>query len=752
MLKINWWHSLRAQSFIAVMAFGFLLACLFIFYALPEQARWVNDDLSKTAQRSLQQLSTSVKTPLLTRQYAELYEQIDNQLDIQPNWKAIKIVDTATGNQLYPLDVWNGATQSGDMLLSQQIMFLEKSLASITLVVNFTNEINESSKLHYTLIYIQFMILVLFFMALAWLVDYRITKPLRSLEFAFAQLAKGDFDCHVDKHQNNEVGSVISAFNHMATEVASNHQKLNTLRIQAESASKAKSDFMASMSHELRTPLNAILGLAQLYEYDDLANKVQKDNAKSIYRAGEHLLLLINDVLDLTAIESGNMQFSFDYASIKRVVEESVALVSELVKAQSMTIHTEGFNELEGLCFYIDERRFKQVMLNLLSNAIKYNKPHGDIFISCSVSSNNQCTINVADTGYGFAADDVSRLFKPFDRLGAETSNINGTGIGLVITRELVERMQGEIRVQSELNKGSCFSLIFNGFKQADVPIKTDLLAKTDSTIQSDIADISEQHVSAETFLILEVLVAEDQVTNQLVLKQQLTLLGVHSTFVSNGEQAWQTLQDKRFNILLTDIQMPILDGLGLAKKIRADERFKDLAIIAITANIIKENIDACYDAGMNGFLTKPVELAKLKSLLMEHSATMVNAHIEAKKPSEVASDSFDQLDLALLNAMLGDDPTVHCMVFNAFLQTAGEQVKLISAYATSENYADLSFQAHGLKSSSKSVSALLLADICQQVETLATNGSVTAEHVSDLEQCFNEVVVQLTRYCEYYE
>ena len=324
MLKINWWHSLRAQSFIAVMAFGFILACLFIFYALPEQARWVNDDLSKTAQRSLQQLSTSVKTPLLTRQYAELYEQIDNQLDIQPNWKAIKIVDTATGNQLYPLDVWNGATQSGDMLLSQQIMFLEKSLASITLVVNFTNEINESSKLHYTLIYIQFMILVLFFMALAWLVDYRITKPLRSLEFAFARLAKGDFDCHVDKHQNNEVGSVISAFNHMATEVASNHQKLNTLRIQAESASKAKSDFMASMSHELRTPLNAILGLAQLYEYDDLANKVQKDNAKSIYRAGEHLLLLINDVLDLTAIESGNMQFSFSYVPIKSILEESV--------------------------------------------------------------------------------------------------------------------------------------------------------------------------------------------------------------------------------------------------------------------------------------------------------------------------------------------------------------------------------------------------------------------------------------------
>ncbi|GGP79061.1 ATP-binding protein [Shewanella ulleungensis] len=740
MLKINWWHSLRAQSFIAVIAFGVLLACLFVFYALPEQARWVNDDLSKTAQRSLQQLSTSVTTPLLTRQYAELYEQINNQLEIQPNWKSIKIVDATTGNQLYPLDSWTGAVQSGDMLLSQQITFLNKPLANITLVVNFTNEINESSKLHYTLIYIQFTILVFILIGLAWLVDYRITKPLRSLELAFSRLAKGDFECHVDKQQHNEVGSVINAFNQMATEVASNHQKLNTLRIQAESASKAKSDFMASMSHELRTPLNAILGLAQLYDYDDLANKVQKDNAKSIYRAGEHLLLLINDVLDLTAIESGNMQFNFDYVPIKRVVEESLEFVSELINAQSITIQTEGLVELEGLCVYIDERRFKQVMLNLLSNAIKYNKPQGHIHIRCQVSTNHQCKISVADTGYGFAADDVTRLFKPFDRLGAETSNINGTGIGLVITRELVERMQGEITVESELNKGSCFSLIFNGFEQNTLPKNTQLPLQTVTTSTSNILPT------------LEVLVAEDQVTNQQVLKQQLSILGVNGTFVSNGEQAWQALQDKHFDILLTDIQMPLLDGLNLAKRIRTENLYEHLVIIAVTANIIKKNIDDCYAVGMNGFLTKPVELVQLKSLLMEHSTGMVNAHIQSNLSPVISSDSFDQLDLSLLVAMLGDDISVHCMVFNAFLQSAGEQIKLINAYAANKNYTDLAFQAHGLKSSSKSIAALSLADFCQQIESLAENNSVQSESIHELELCFNEVIVQLTRYCEHYE
>ena len=142
MLKIRGFRSLRAQSFIVVLLCGLLMACLFMFYALPEQARWVNDGLSKAAQRSLAQLSTSITTPLLTRQYAELYEEIDSQLQTRPNWKSIKIVDVDSKNQLYPLDNWVRANENGDMLLSQQVIFLDKPLANISLVVNFTNEIN----------------------------------------------------------------------------------------------------------------------------------------------------------------------------------------------------------------------------------------------------------------------------------------------------------------------------------------------------------------------------------------------------------------------------------------------------------------------------------------------------------------------------------------------------------------------------------------------------------------------------------
>lgn len=741
MLKINWWRSLRVQSFIAVMVFGFLLICLFVFYALPEQARWVNDGLSKAAQRSLQQLSTSITTPLLTRQYAELYEQIDSQLEIQPNWKAIRVVDTATQNQLYPLNEWLRENEAGDVTLKERVEFLDKPLAEITLVVNFETEVNEAAKLHYTLIYIQFFILVIFFIALAWLVDFRITTPLRSLEIAFSKLAKGNFDCRVSVQQKNEIGSVTNSFNKMASEVANSHQKVNALRIQAESASKAKSDFMANMSHELRTPLNAILGLAQLYQYDSNASEIQKENAQSIYQAGEHLLLLINDVLDLTSIESGNLQFNFEYAPVKDMLVNCIELVSELARVELVSLHTHDIDSLEGVYLYVDKRRFKQVLLNLLSNAIKYNKVRGRIDIRCKVDSDTRCNIDIEDTGCGFSQDDILRLFKPFDRLGAETSKTHGTGIGLVITKELVERMQGELKVSSKIDNGSCFNLSFNSFT------KNAVVAEHISPTGVEATTINKQALP-----VIKVLVAEDQLTNQQVLKQQLTMLGVDSTFANNGAQAWQILQSDHFDMLLSDIQMPLLNGLELAKKIRSSKKYDELIIIAVTANIMKNNIEACHACGMNGFITKPVELESLKSLLLEYAKGITNTEKNQIEVKEQTSCTFTQLDMPLLCSMLGNEPQTHCLVFNAFLQTACEQVKLIEAYTHSANYTDLAFQAHGLKSSAKSVAALKLSDICQKIESLAEQKKLDETLFFELEITFNEVLAQLKIYCNQYE
>lgn len=739
MLKTSWLNNLRAQSFIVVLCLGLLLAAVFIFYALPEQARWVNNDLSKAAKRSLQQLSASITSPLLTQQYAQLYENIDSQLAIHPNWQAMKITDAVTDLQLYPLDSWPQFNHPDDKVIKHTVLFLNKPLANIELVVNFKTEIAESSKLHYTLIYSQFFILFIVFSGVAFLVDRRITKPLKELEVAFKRLAKDDFECQLPYMPSNEVGSVISAFNNMVEEVYINHNNLNSLRVKAESASRAKSDFMASMSHELRTPLNAILGLAQIYDYDPEATDTHKKNAKSIYQAGEHLLLLIDDVLDLTSIESGNMQFIFEYLPLKGILSESVKLVSELVKVNQVKIFIDDTSVADDVYLYIDRRRFKQVMLNLLSNAIKYNKPQGRIIVSCKIDKNSRCEIKVEDTGYGFSEAAKERLFKPFDRLGAETSNINGTGIGLVITKQLVEHMEGEISAESEVGVGSEFSLMFTTFIR-----QQETLDEPNQAIHRKV----ENEILVQS--TLKVLIAEDQITNQQVLKQQLNILDIEPTFASDGEQAWEILKKEAFDILLTDIQMPKLNGLELAKRIRAQKQFNNLIIIAITANIIQENVHACEKAGMNDFITKPIELNKLSELLNKY-ARMTN---ESSKLSsqELEFNELEQLDLELLQAMLGDDTAIHCLVFEAYLKSVSEQVKLILKHKKSLNYKELAFQAHGLKSSSKSIAAINLANICEKIEGDAEKELCDEATFNQFELCLNEVITQIQGYCFKYK
>ncbi|XQF89700.1 hybrid sensor histidine kinase/response regulator [Pseudoalteromonas espejiana] len=250
------------------------------------------------------------------------------------------------------------------------------------------------------------------------------------------------------------------------------------------------------------------------------------------------------------------MQFNFEYAPVKDMLVNCIELVSELARVELVSLYTHDIDSLEGVYLYVDKRRFKQVLLNLLSNAIKYNKVRGRIDIRCKMDSDTRCNIDIEDTGCGFSQDDILRLFKPFDRLGAETSKTHGTGIGLVITKELIERMQGELKVSSKIDNGSCFKVSFNSFT------KDAVVAEHLSPIGVETTTINKQALP-----LIKVLVAEDQLTNQQVLKQQLTMLGVDSTFANNGAQAWQILQSNHFDMLLSDIQMPLLNGLELAKK-----------------------------------------------------------------------------------------------------------------------------------------------------------------------------------------
>ena len=221
----------------------------------------------------------------------------------------------------------------------------------------------------------------------------------------------------------------------------------------AEQASQAKSNFLSSMSHELRTPLNAILGFSQLLEMD-AKEETTRYNSQEIIKAGSHLLSLINEILDFSRIESGNIELSIEECCLNIILNDSLSLIAPLVEKHSIEID----NKVSTLTYInVDETRFKQVIINILSNAIKYNSENGKVIIDCSSTARNMLCLSIADTGAGLTPEQLSNLFEPFERLGAQNSNIEGTGLGLKISKDLIELMGGTITVESTVGKGSSF-------------------------------------------------------------------------------------------------------------------------------------------------------------------------------------------------------------------------------------------------------------------------------------------------------
>jgi signal transduction histidine kinase len=231
--------------------------------------------------------------------------------------------------------------------------------------------------------------------------------------------------------------------------------ELNKAKLDAEKANRAKSDFLSSMSHELRTPMNAVLGFAQVLESEDLTED-QLDSVKEILTAGHHLLELINEVLDLSKIESDNLGLTLEVLDLKPILQKCLSLVQSLAIKNGIKIIDTISPDCQFSVF-ADELRIKQVLLNLISNAIKYNRVDGCIILSCEKTDSKTLKISVEDTGTGLSVEQLSKLFQPFERLNAKNSTIEGTGIGLVISKKLMEAMNGRIGVSSIEGKGSCF-------------------------------------------------------------------------------------------------------------------------------------------------------------------------------------------------------------------------------------------------------------------------------------------------------
>ncbi|MEO6146466.1 MAG: ATP-binding protein [Sulfuriferula sp.] len=394
------------------------------------------------------------------------------------------------------------------------------------------------------------------------------------------------------------------------------HELTNAMAA-AEKANLAKSDFLSSMSHELRSPLNAILGFAQLMDSGSpQPTPTQKASLNQILQAGWYLLELINQVLDLALIESGKLSLSLESMSLLDVMLECQAMIEP--QAQKSGIHV-GFPQFDGPYFVQADRiRVKQVLINLLSNAIKYNRKGGTVKVTCGDSrTTGRTRISVHDTGQGLSAEKLTQLFQPFNRLGQEAGIEEGTGIGLVVSKRLVELMEGEIGAESIVGQGSIFWIELNLSAAPQLPFGAEASSELLQTCIRAGADL-------RTLLYVEDNSANMQLVEQLIARR--TDLCLLSAVDGPGGIALARLHQP--NVILMDINLPGISGVQALKILREDPATAHIPVLAISANAMPRDIRKGLEAGFFRYLTKPIkfdEFMKALDMALEFAETGVD-------------------------------------------------------------------------------------------------------------------------------
>jgi PAS domain S-box-containing protein len=390
----------------------------------------------------------------------------------------------------------------------------------------------------------------------------------------------------------------------------------NTFELQeakavAEKANLAKSDFLSSMSHELRSPLNAILGFAQLIESDTPGpTPAQKASIDQILHAGWFLLELINEILDLAVVESGRLALSLEAVSLPEVLIECQEMIEPQAQKRGISM---SFPKFTAPCYIkADRTRLKQVLINLLSNAIKYNQADGTVVVDCALSTGGRMRISVQDTGAGMSPDMLAQLFQAFNRLGKEASGEEGTGIGLVVSKRLVELMQGEIGAESIVDEGSVFwiELIHDTDPHAEY-----IKAASTSMVAAHLATGSR----TRTLLYVEDNPANMKLIEQLIARRpDLRLLTAQ-----NGKDGVRLALSRVPDVILMDINLPGISGIEAMKIIRQDPATAHIPIVALSANAIPSDIEKGLEAGFFRYLTKPIKVNEFMDTLavaLEHT------------------------------------------------------------------------------------------------------------------------------------
>ena len=484
----------------------------------------------------------------------------------------------------------------------------------------------------------------------AWLLVRRlghtITTPIDAITtIAREVVEKRDYSRRAPRISEDEAAALVDSFNAMLTEIeqrtlALEGSKQEVMRLnerleqrvqertmqlelanaelelaieEARNANQAKSAFLSSMSHELRTPLNAILGFAQILAADNMPTtpEQKKEFAGHILKSGRHLLTLINEILDLAKVEAGALTLSMEPVGLAEVLAECRSMIEPLAAARGIRVQfpRSGSPENAAALVQADRTRLKQVLLNLLSNAVKYNREGGTVSVECAAHAPDRLRLSVVDTGMGLRPEQVAALFQPFNRLGQENGTQEGTGIGLVFTKRLVELMKGEIGAASTPGVGSTFWIELTTAGGAH-----GALAQLAAPARQDAGQAAAAPDSAAPRLILYI---EDNPAN-LRLVQEIVAFRADLRLLSapDGHAGLALAHTHRPAVILMDLNLPGMSGFEVLAQLRRDPATAHIPAIALTANAMPRDIERGLSAGFARYLTKPIDIEQLNAAI----------------------------------------------------------------------------------------------------------------------------------------
>ncbi len=537
-------------------------------------------------------ISQALSTSMLTPQGMYMaHENIRIMGNSQPEYQQIY-------EQLFPVGERGGYVeyvQDGEQYVG--VAMLEPNTRWLVIASGLKHEVFASA--YRTGIVVLLVTLFFCFAVCAVVVRYasRVLDALISLIRYAKHVSEGNLNVRLTPtDRTDELGVLHNSLENLVSTLQEMFQE-------RQKADRMKDEFLANMSHEIRTPLNAIMGMTHLAEQENTDSGKRKLYLKRIKVAADSLLGIINDILDISKVEAGKMIIESNVFHLKEMVEDTMGIHHEAARAKGLSLLFDCDSSTHPH-YMGDSMRIRQVLNNLLSNAIKFTE-QGQISIRCweepsdSRLDKARLYFQVTDTGMGISDELISKLFQPFTQADASvTRKFGGTGLGLAICRRLVMLMDGEIWLESTINEGSVFTFYLTLSIAGGVDVKSAYQEKQQASIPEDMSGIANK----------KILLAEDNDINQVIFKELLMSLGVQVTAVSNGQEAVEAVEKEKFHLILIDMQMPVMGGLEATRIIREMKEGKDVTIIALTANARSEDRMEAQNAGMNDYLTKPID------------------------------------------------------------------------------------------------------------------------------------------------